>query len=119
MLDADIGLLRLGDDTFDALQRLADGGAELLDEPGLRDQVALLRSASVLDSEGRFHPSLTSTIAAIRQAETELTLADGERVTRIWLTSARAALLLPVDDTRLRRLTDPRLGASRGRLAAR
>lgn len=106
VLDADIGVLRLGDETFDVVEELAGGGREPVDPPTVRRQVALLRSSSVLDSEGRFHPSLASTIAAIRQAETELMLTDSERVTRIWLASARAALLLPVDDTNLRRLTD-------------
>ena len=106
MLDADIGVLRLGDDTFDVLQRLADGGAELLDEPALREQVALLRSAFVLDTEGRFHPSLVSAIAAIRQADNALTLTERDQVTRVWLTPVRAALLLPLDDTLRRRLTD-------------
>lgn len=104
-LNTDTGLLSLSDAAFGVLEQLARRGGGSGDLPGLGDQVALLRDASVLDSGDQIHPSLTSTIAAIRHAETELELTGTERLARIWVAATRAALLLPVDGSNLRRLT--------------
>jgi len=104
-LNADTGLLSLSDAAFGVLERLAGRGGKLVDAPGLRDQVTLLRAAAVLDSDDTFHPSLTSTIAAIRNADTELVLTETERVARIWVAADHGALLLPVDDSNVSQLT--------------
>lgn len=104
-LNPDTGPLCLSDAAFGVVEQLAKRGGDLVDAPGPRDQMARLRAVSVLDSEDQIHPSLTSTIAAIRHAETELVLTGTERLARIWVAAPRAALLLPVDDSNLRRLT--------------
>lgn len=104
-LNADTGLLCLSDAAFGVVEQLAKRGGDLVDASGLRDQMARLRAVSVLDSEDQIHPSLTSTLAAIRHAETELVLTGTERLARIWVAAPRAALLLPIDDSNLRRLT--------------
>lgn len=104
-LNPDTGLLSLGDAAFGVLERLAGRGEDVTDETGLREQTALLRAASVLDSEGQLHSSLTTTIAVIRHAEAELVLTETGRRARMWVAGAHGALLLPVDDSNLRRLT--------------
>ncbi len=104
VFEADIGELHLSDGAFAILERLARRPGEVGDDPLVREQAALLQSVSAIGSDGRFHPSLTNTIGVLRHPDAGFELTNGQRATRIWVTSSHAALLMAADEMCLRRL---------------
>lgn len=105
-LDAATGELHLAGPTFAALAAyVRDPDPERGVDGETAWQIEWLRQAGVLDEEGRSHPALAETIAAIRAPLATLDLAYARRAMRGWLDRTAAALLLPPGEDGRHKLT--------------
>lgn len=105
-LDAATGELHLAGPTFAALAAYVHGpDPERNVEGETAWQLEWLRQAGVLDEEGRSHPALAETVAAIRAPLATLDLAYTGRAMRGWLDRTAAALLLPPGEDGRHKLT--------------
>lgn len=105
-LDPSTGELWLAASTFAALAAcIRDPDPERNVEGETGWQLEGLRQAGVLDEDGRSHPALAETTAAIRAPLATFDLAYAGRAMRGWLDHAAAALLLPQGDDGRHKLT--------------
>lgn len=95
-LDARTGVLSLAEPTFEALAAHASGERG---NPDIGEQLAMLRSADVLDEQGRPHPSLGPTLEAIAApVHATVELSYKRKSMRGWLGRENAALLRPAGE---------------------
>jgi len=105
-VDQPKGEVLLEPTTFEALVRLTEHGKGVAGEPGMTEQLELLRAGSVIDDRGRVHPALAGTLAAIRRpAICRMELTQRGRAAHVWVSWSEAALLLPFTDDGLLKLT--------------